>query len=69
MLAKVFKMLSQGKHQINEKILQNSQHFALCWQAYSLEKLWLFVAVVEEKGRERMRVALWGTAGKGKGHK
>lgn len=34
-------MPSEGSHQINEESLQNSQHFALCWQGYSLEELWL----------------------------
>lgn len=44
-------MPSQGNHHINEESLQNSQHFALCWQGYSLEKLWLLSCC----GRGEMR--------------
>lgn len=44
-------MSSQGNHQLNEKRLQNTRHFALCWQGYSLEKLWLLSC----SGRGKMR--------------
>lgn len=59
MLAKVFKMLSQGNHQVNEKILQNSQHFVLCWQGYSLEKLWLLGCCERREMKRGWKCSLW----------
>lgn len=63
-------MPSQGNHHINEKSLQNSQHFALCWQGYSPEKLWLLSCCGRGEMRREDESGGYGLMrDSGKGHK